>query len=120
MEGATITVDLTILIPLAGLMVALLVLVSGVFYRLGQVGNRVNEVDRRLDQRSEENRNTREELRQEIHQAREELRQEIRDMREENRRNHQQLLQALAHYTHDPATGFAIFQIPPGTDNPVG
>ena len=131
MEGATITVDLTVLIPLAGLMVALLVLVSGVFYRLGQVGNQVNEVDRRLGQHSEENRNTREELRQEIretreelrqeiHQAREELRQEIREMREENRRNHQQLLQALAHHTHDPATGFATFSIPPGTENPPG
>ena len=130
MEGATTTVELTVLIALVGLMVALFVLVSGVFYRLGQLGNRVNELDRRLDRHAEENRNTREELRQEIHQTREELRQEIREareefrqeireMREENRRNHQQLLQALAHHTHDAATGFAIFHIPPGTENPA-
>ena len=58
-------------------------------------------------------------MRQEMREMREEFRQEMREMREENRRNHQQLLQALAHHSHDPDTGFAIFRIPPGAENPA-
>ena len=157
MEGATVVIDLNTFIPMAGLVVAVLALVGGVFYRLGQLNNRVSELDRRFDRQVEDNRQIREELRQEFHQglreareefrqelrdareefrqglreareefrqeireAKEELRQEIHEAREESRRNHQQLLQALAHHTHDPATGFAIFSIPPGTENPAG
>ena len=134
MEGVAITIDLNTFIPLAGLVVAVLALVGGVFYRLGQLNNRVSELDRRFDRQVEDNRQTRDELRQEfrqeireareefrqeIREAREELRQEIHEAREESRRNHQQLLQALAHHTHDPATGFAIFSIPPGMENPA-
>ena len=141
MEGGTTTIELTILIALGGVMVAAVALLSGVWFRLGQLSNHVAQLDRRFDQQSEENRETREEfrqglretreefrqeiretreeLRQEIRETREELRQEIREAREENHRNHQQLLQALAHHTHDPDTGFAIFRIPPGTENPA-
>ena len=161
MEGVAVTIDLTILIPLVGLVMAVLALAGGVFYRLGQLNNRVSELERRFDRQTEENRLTREELRQEIRETREELhqeiretreelrqeiretreefrqeireareefrqeireareefRQEMREMREENRRNHQQLLQALAHHTHDPATGAAVFSIPQGMEN---
>ena len=109
MESSMTTAELTTLIALAGLVVTVLALVGGVFYRLGGLNNRANELDRGLDRLAEEN------LR-----AREEFRQEFRELREENRRNHQQLLQALAHHTHDPDTGFAIFRIPPGMENPAG
>ena len=108
MEGAT-AIDLTALIAMGALMVAVAALLSGVWFRLGQLSNRVDELGRRFDRQDEENRLTREGFRQ-----------EIREMREENRRNHQQLLQALAHHSHDPDTGFAIFRIPPGTENPAG
>ena len=108
MEGGTTTIELTILIALGGVMVAAVALLSGVWFRLGQLSNHVGQLDRRFDRQAEENRETREEFRQ-----------EIREMREENRRNHQQLLQALAHHSHDPDTGFAIFRIPPGTENPA-
>ena len=109
MEGATTTIELTTLIALGGLMLTAIALTGGVLYRLGVLTNRVDQLDRRFDQQSAENA-----------EMREEFRQEIREMREENRRNHQQLLQALAHHTHDSATGFAIFSIPPGTENPAG
>ncbi len=131
MEGGTTTIELTMLIALGGLMVAAVALLSGVWFRLGQLSNHVSQLDQRFDRQAEENREMREEsrqetremreeLRQETRETREEFRQEIREMREENRRNHQQLLQALAHHTHDPDTGFAIFRIPPGTENPAG
>ena len=119
MEGGTTTIELTILIALGGVMVAAVALLSGVWFRLGQLSNHVGQLDRRFDRQAEENRETREEFRQELGETREEFRQEIREMREENRRNHQQLLQALAHHSHDPDTGFAIFRIPPGTENPA-
>ena len=112
------TIEISTLIAIGGLMLALLALVSGVHLRLGQLISRVDQLERRFDRQAEGNRETREELRQEIHQTREEFRQELREMREENRRNHQQLLHALAHHTHDPATGFATFPFPPGTDPP--
>ena len=98
MEGGTTTIELTILIALGGVMVAAVALLSGVWFRLGQLSNHVAQLDRRFDQQAEENRET----------------------REENRRNHQQLLQALAHHSHGPDTGFAVFRIPPGTENPAG
>ena len=142
MEGAMTTAELTILIALVGLMVAVVTLLSGIWFRPGQISNRVGELERRFDQQVEDHgktrdetrqemrdireefrqelRGAREELRQEMQETREEFRQEFREMREEIRRNHQQLLQALAHHTHDPATGFAIFSIPPGTENPAG
>ena len=82
-------------------MLALLALVGGVLYRLGRHSSRFDNLDRQISEMREENRR------------------EIRELREENRRNHQQLLQALAHHSHDPDTGFAIFRIPPGTENPA-
>ena len=82
-------------------MIALLALVGGVLYRLGRHSSRFDHLE------------------QQIAEMREEFRREMREMREENRRNHQQLLQALAHHSHDPDTGFAIFRIPPGTENPA-
>ena len=96
-----LTVEISTLIALGGLVVALAALVGGVLYRQGKVEGKVDL------------------LIQEGKETRQEFRQEIREMREENRRNHQQLLQALAHHSHDPDTGFAIFRIPPGTENPA-
>ena len=128
MNGAP--VEISTLIGLGGLMLTLVALTGGVLYRLGVLTNRVDQLDRRFEQQAEENRETREELRremretheefrQEFRDAREEFRQEMRETREENRRNHQQLLQGLAHHYHDSDTGFAIFRIPPGTENPA-
>ena len=91
------TLDISTLVVIGGLMLTLIALTGGVLYRLGQLTGRVDHLDRRFDHLSEENAAT----------------------REENRRNHQQLLQALAHHSHDPDTGFAIFRIPPGTENPA-
>ncbi len=92
------TLELSTLIALGSLMLTLIGLTGVVLYRLGQLAARA---DRQAA---------------EIRDMREENRQEMRDMREENRRNHQQLLQAFAHHTHDPATGFATFQVPPGME----
>ncbi len=136
------TIEISTLIALAGLVLTLVALVGGVLYRLGTLASRVEQLDRRFDQQSgdmaemreetrqefremreetrQEFREMREETRQELRGMREETRQELRDMREENRGNHQQLLQALAHHSHDPDTGFAIFRIPPGTEHPAG
>ena len=97
-----LTIEISTLIALGSLVVALAALVGGVLFRQGKIEGKV-------DLLIEDGRETREEFRQ-----------EIRDMREENRHNHQQLLQALAHHSHDPDTGFAIFRIPPGTENPAG
>ena len=93
---------------LAGLILAVMAFSGGVLYRLGVLSNRVEQLHGEIA-----------ECREETRRSREELRQEMREMREENRRNHQQLLQALAHHSHDPDTGFAIFRIPPGTENPA-
>ncbi len=96
-----LTIEISTLIALGSLVVALAALVGGVLFRQGKIEGKVDL------------------LIQEGKESREEFRQEIRDLREENRRNHQQLLQALAHHSHDPDTGFAIFRIPPGTENPA-
>ena len=103
------TAEISTLIALGGLSLALLALVGGVHYRLGMLTGRVDAIDRRLDQLSGD-----------VATGFSELCEEMRELREENRRNHQQLLQALAHHSHDPDTGFAIFRIPPGTENPAG
>ena len=95
------TIEISSLIALGSFVVALAGLVGGVLFRQGKIEGKVDL------------------LIQEGKESREEFRQEIRDLREENRRNHQQLLQALAHHSHDPDTGFAIFRIPPGTENPA-
>ena len=97
MEVATTTIELTTLIALGGLMLALIALIVGVMYRLGKHSSRFDHIDSQFERLLAEN----------------------TQMREENRRNHQQLLQALAHHSHDPDTGFAIFRIPPGTENPA-
>ena len=97
-----LTIEISTLIALGSLVVALAALVGGVLFRQGKIEGKVDL------------------LIQEGKESREEFRQEMRDMREENRRNHQQLLQARAHHSHDPDTGFAIFRIPPGTENPAG
>ena len=94
-------IEISTLIALGSLVVALAALVGGVLFRQGKIEGKVDL------------------LIQEGKESREEFRQEIRDLREENRRNHQQLLQSLAHHSHDPDTGFAIFRIPPGTENPA-
>ena len=95
------TLEITTLIALGGLLLTLAALVGGVLYRLGVLTSRVDQIDRRLDQMTNE------------------VSGEMREMREENRRNHQQLLVALAHHTHDSDTGFAIFRLPPGMENPA-
>ena len=83
-------IDISTLVAIGGLILTLIALTGGVLYRLGQLTGRVDH-----------------------------LSSEVTESREENRRNHQQLLQALAHHSHDPDTGFAIFRIPPGTENPA-
>ena len=105
MEGSS-------LIALGGIALALFALIGGVLYRQGKL-------EGKLDLLIEESKEWREEYRREIREAREEFRREMQEMQEENRRNHQQLLQALAHHSHDADTGFAIFRIPPGTENPA-
>ena len=96
-----LALEISSLIALGSFVVALAALVGGVLYRQGKIEGKVDL------------------LIQEGKESREEFRQEIRDLREESRRNHQQLLQALAHHSHDPDTGFAIFRIPPGSENPA-
>ena len=91
---------------------ALAAMVGGVLFRQGKIEGKV-------DLLIQDGKESREEFRQGIRELRQEFRQEMQEMREENRRNHQQLLQALAHHTHDPATGFAVFRTPPGTENPA-
>ena len=83
-------IDISTLVAIGGRILTLIALTGGVLYRLGQLTGRVDH-----------------------------LSSEVTESREENRRNHQQLLQALAHHSHDPDTGFAIFRIPPGTENPA-
>ena len=97
MEGAATTIELTTLVALGSLILALIGLLIGVMYRLGKHSSRFDHIDSQFERLLDENTH----------------------MREENRRNHQQLLQALAHHTHDSDTGFAIFRIPPGTENPA-
>ncbi len=92
------TIEISTLIALGGLVLTLVALVGGVLYRLGALTSRVDQLDRRFD----------------------DVTNDIAELREENRHNHQQLLQALAHHTHDSDTGFAIFRIPPGAENPTG
>ena len=110
------TFELSTLIGLGGLMLTLIGLIGVVLYRLGQLAARVDRQGVEISESRQEMRDMREEYRQEMRDMREESRQDIREMREENRRNHQQLLQALAHHSHDPATGFATFQVPPGME----
>ena len=99
------TFELSTLITLGGLMLSQIILIGVVLYRLGQLAAKADWQAAEIA-----------ENRQEMRDMREESRQDIREMREENRRNHQQLLQALAHHSHDPATGFATFQVPPGME----
>ena len=84
------TLDISTLVAIGGLILTLIALTGGVLFRLGQLTGRVDQ-----------------------------LSSEVAESREESRRNHQQLLQAIAHHGHDPDTGFAIFRIPPGTENPA-
>ena len=126
--------DVPTFASLGGLMIGLLALVGGVLYRLGRHSSRFDHLDqqiagireefhREMGEAREEFRRemgeTREEFRREMRETREEFRRELGETRDENRRNHQQLLQALAHHTHDQDTGFTIFRIPPGTENPA-
>ena len=117
------TIEISSLIALGSLVLALVALISGVLYRQGKVEGKVDllieDGKQSREEFRQEFRGMREEFRQELRDLREEFRQEFRDLREENRHNHQQLLQALAHHTHDPDTGFAIFRFPPGTENPA-
>ncbi len=99
------TFELSTLITLGGLMLSQIILIGVVLYRLGQLAAKVDWLVAEIA-----------ENRREMRAMREENRQDIREMREESRRNHQQLLQALAHHSHDPAAGFATFQVPPGME----
>lgn len=93
--------DVATLAAIVGMFLAVMAFSGGVLFRVGVLSNKV------------------EQLGSQIAETREENRREMRELREENRRNHQQLLQALAHHSHDPDTGFAIFSIPPGSENPA-
>ena len=96
------SLEITTLLSLGGLLLTVVALVGGVLYRLGALNSRVDAIGRRLDQLSGD------------------VAIGFSELREQNRRNHQQLLRALAHHTHDSDTGFAIFCIPPGAENPAG
>ena len=100
--------DIATLAAIGAMFITVVPFSGSLLYRLGVLSNRV-----------EQSRSEISEVREETRRNREELRQEMRELREENRHNHQQLLQALAHHSHDPDTGFAIFRIPPGTENPA-
>ena len=102
------TVEISTLIALGALVLAPLALVGGPLYRQGKIEGKV---DLLIEDGKE--------FRNETGGLREELRQEMRELREENRHNHQQLLQALAHHSHDQDTGFNLFRIPPGSENPA-
>ena len=104
--------DIASLAAVVGMFLAVMAFAGGVLYRVGVLSNKVEQTDNQITE-------MREEFRREMSESREEFRREIRDLREEGRRNHQQLLQALAHHSHDSDTGFAIFRIPPGTENPA-
>ncbi len=91
------TLDISTLVAIGGLILTLIALTGGVLYRLGQLSSRVDQLDRRFDEMTDE------------------MREDSREMREDIRRNHQQLLQALAHHSHSPS-GEAIFRVPPGTE----
>ena len=93
--------DIASLSAVVGMFLAVMAFSGGVLYRVGVLSNKVESLDTQIAE------------------MREEFRREMRETREENRRNHQQLLQALAHLSHDPDTGFAIFRIPPGSENPA-
>ena len=117
MNGAP--AEISTLIALGGLVLTLLALVGGMLYRQGKVEGKVDLLIEDGREFRNELGGLREEMRQEMRDMREEFRREMSEMRGENLRNHQQLLQALAHHSHDPDTGFAIFRIPPGTENPA-
>ena len=93
-----ITVDAPTITAIASI-IALLIVAGGGLYRLGKLGNQV------------------EQLQVQMRDVREEMREEMKDLRDEMRRNHQQLLVALANHSHDEQ-GHAIFRMPPGTEPP--
>ena len=93
-NGETLNIATLVVI---GLWVITLVVLPGL-YLLGKRSVRFDHLDRQIERPIAKN----------------------AKMREEDRGNNQQLLQLLANHTHDPATGFAISHIPPGTENPAG
>ena len=105
MESSNV-LDITTLAAVVGMFLTVMAFSGSVPYRLGVLSNRVEQLRGEIV-----------ECREETRRNREELRQEMREMREENWHNHQQLLQTLAHHSHDQDTGFAIFRIKPGSEN---
>ena len=127
-----LTVDAPTITAIASV-IALLVVAGGGLYRLGKLGNQVEQLqvqvrDIREDMRDirQEMRDTRQEMREEMSSLRDEMREEmssLRDemreemgaLRDEMRRNHQQLLIALANHSHDEQ-GHAVFRMPAGAE----
>ena len=89
-----ITVDAPTITAIASI-IALLIVAGGGLYRLGKLGNQVEQLQVQMR----------------------DVREEMKDLRDEMRRNHQQLLVALANHSHDEQ-GHAIFRMPPGAEPP--
>ena len=115
---------------IVGLILALLAFSGGLLYRLGRLEDQVDNLGRQFDQQAQQYGQLVQRFDQQVQQYGQ-LSQRIDQLinlvisenattRDEFRRSHQQLLQALAHHTHDPDTGFAIFRVPPGMENPAG
>ena len=95
-----ITLDAPTITAIASI-IALLIVAGGGLYRLGKLGNQV------------------EQLQVQVRDVRDEMRDEMSNLREEMRRNHQQLLAALANHSHDEQ-GHAVFRMPPGAEPQPG
>ena len=113
-----ITVDAPTITAIASV-IALLIVAGGGLYRLGRLGNQVEQLqvqmrDVREEMRGDMN-SLREEMRGDMNSLREEMRGDVNSLREEMRRNHQQLLVALANHGHDEQ-GHAVFRMPPGAE----
>lgn len=106
-----ITLDAPTITAIASI-IALLIVAGGGLYRLGKLGNQVEQLQVQV-------RDVRDEMRDEMSNLREEMRDDMNNLREEMRRNHQQLLAALANHSHDEQ-GHAVFRMPPGAEPQPG
>ena len=116
------TIDKATLAAIVGTFLTLMAFCGGLLYRLGRLDNRVDNLGCQIEQQAQQYGHLEQrfdQLSQRFDQLINLVISENAQTREENRRNHQELLQALAHHSHDPDTGFAIFRIPPGSQNPA-
>ncbi len=109
-----LTVDAPTITAIASV-IALLVVAGGGLYRLGKLGNQVEQLQVQVRDIREDMRDIRQEMREEMSSLRDEMREEMGALRDEMRRNHQQLLIALANHSHDEQ-GHAVFRMPAGAE----